>query len=189
MDSDNQNFCTRCGRSLAEDARYCPECGARVPGRNPEQVEEERQMVRTAVIRQLKWAAVAMAIYSIPFLIIGIYTAVSIDSMTDLVVNDPNFSSYAEAYGLTYDEVHSYFQYASILYIVSSLCGLVSVACCWRRTHYWVALAACILSIFIGASGLLALFLGFIALWLVMTSKLGFKEYEDRLDEALSEIQ
>lgn len=91
MESDNQNFCTRCGRSLAADARYCPECGARVPGRNPEQVEEEKEMVRSAVTRQLKWAAVAMAIYSIPFLILGIYTAFSIDSMTDLVINDPNF--------------------------------------------------------------------------------------------------
>ena len=47
----------------------------------------------------------------------------------------------------------------------------------------------CIVSIFTGAAGLLALFLGFIAMWMIMTAKLGFREYADRLDDALSEIQ
>lgn len=189
MEQDNQNFCTRCGCSLSDQARYCPECGARVPGRNPEQVEEEKQMVRTAVGRQLNWATALMLIYSVPFLVLGIYTAVSIDSMTDLIVNDPNFSSYADMYGLTYDEVHSYFEYAAYAYIISSVCGIASAACCWKKSHYWAALVLCIVSIFTGAAGFLALFLGFIAMWMIMTAKLGFKEYADRLDDALSEIQ
>ena len=43
---DNQNFCVQCGQYLAEDAKFCPSCGARVPGRNPDLVEQDRQAVR-----------------------------------------------------------------------------------------------------------------------------------------------
>ena len=159
MEADNQNFCTRCGHVLSESARFCPECGARVPGRNPEQVEEEKQAIRSAMDRQLRWAAILMLIYSIPFLVIGVYTALSIDSMTDLVVNDPNFSSYADMYGLTYDEVHEYFEYAGYAFILSSVLGLVSALCCWKRSHFWVALVFCVLSVFTGAAGFVAMFM------------------------------
>ena len=47
MEADNQNFCTRCGHLLSDSARFCPECGARVPGRNPEQVEEEKTKTKS----------------------------------------------------------------------------------------------------------------------------------------------
>ena len=189
MEADNQNFCTRCGHVLSASARFCPECGARVPGRNPEQVEEEKEAIRSAMDRQLSWAAVLMLIYSIPFLVIGVYTAVSMDAMVDLVVNDPNFSSYADAYGLTYDEVHAYFEYAAYAYIISSVCGLVSAVCCWKRTHFWVALILCILSIFTGAAGFLALFMGFIALWMIIGARGRFREYAANFEEMLSRIE
>lgn len=188
MDSDSQKFCTHCGCALAENARYCPECGTRIPGRNPEEVEAEKQVVRTAFGSQLKWAAALMLIYSIPFLIIGIYTAVSIDAMTDLVVNDPNFSYYVETYGLTYDEVHEYFQYAGFAYILSSVCGILSAVMCIKRIHYWPAMILCIVSIFTGAAGFFALFLGFFAFWMILSGKLGFKQYEQEMETELSKI-
>lgn len=91
MEADNQNFCTRCGHMLSESARFCPECGARVPGRNPEQVEEEKQAIRSAMDRQLRWAAILMIIYSVPFLVIGVYTAFSVESMAASWSTIPTF--------------------------------------------------------------------------------------------------
>ena len=73
---DNQNFCVRCGQNLAPDAKFCPACGTRVPGRNQEQVEEERQAVRDLAKSRLNWATAMMLIYSIPFMLIGIYLLV-----------------------------------------------------------------------------------------------------------------
>ena len=189
MEADNQNFCTRCGHLLSDSARFCPECGARVPGRNPEQVEEEKQAIRSAMDRQLRWAAILMLIYSIPFLVIGVYTVFNVDAMADLVVNDPNFSSYAEAYGLTYDEVCEYFEYAGYAFILSSVLGLISALCCWKRSHFWVALVFCVLSVFTGAAGFVAMFMGLIALWMIIVARGRFVEYEKNFEEILSKIE
>ena len=53
---DNQNFCVQCGQYLAEDAKFCPSCGARVPGRNPDLVEQDRQAVRDVMKYRMYWA-------------------------------------------------------------------------------------------------------------------------------------
>ena len=43
MESEsNQNFCYQCGHMLTPEQKFCPECGTRVPGRNPEAVEQEK---------------------------------------------------------------------------------------------------------------------------------------------------
>lgn len=189
MSDDVRNFCTRCGHMLSDGTRFCPECGLRVPGANPEQVEEERQAIRDAMGRQLRWATAVMVIYSVPFLVLGIYAATNIGSMTDLIVNDPNFSGYADMYGLTYDEVYSYFEYAALGFIASSVCGLVCAVCCWRRAHFWAAFLLCMAAILLGSMGFISMFLGFIALWLIIGSKPGFREYSDRLEEELSRME
>lgn len=185
---DNQNFCYHCGHSLTPEQRFCPECGTRVPGRNPEAAEQEKAAIKEAVGKQIKWAAIMMLVYSIPFLVIGVYIAVAADSMTDLIWNDPNTQSYIEQYGLSYDEIHAYFQYASIVYIISSLCGIASAYLCLKRQHFWPALILCILSFLTGAAGFIALFIGILAFWMILAGKMGFKEYEEKLDEQLSRI-
>ena len=134
-------------------------------------------------------AAILMIIYSVPFLVIGVYTAFSVESMADLVVNDPNFSSYADAYGLTYDEVCEYFEYAGYAFILSSVLGLISALCCWKRSHFWVALVFCILSVFTGAAGFVAMFMGLIALWMIIAARGRFVEYEKNFEEILSKIE
>ena len=123
---DNQNFCVQCGQYLAEDAKFCPSCGARVPGRNPDLVEQDRQAVRDVMKYRMYWAIALMLIYSIPFLIIGVYLAVDLDSIVNMIMTDPLYADYVDYYGWTYDQLHEVFYYASFAYILSSVCGIVS---------------------------------------------------------------
>lgn len=186
---DNQNFCVRCGQNLAPDAKFCPACGTRVPGRNQEQVEEERQAVRDLAKSRLNWATAMMLIYSIPFMLIGIYLLVDLDGIVNMIMTDPMYEGYVDYYGWTYDQLHDVFEVAGYAYIVSSVCGIVASVLCWKKTKYWFALILCIVSMFTGAMGLFALFMGMFSFWIILTSKLAFVEYQDQLEEELSKIQ
>lgn len=186
---DNQNFCIRCGEVLATDAKFCPKCGVRIPGRNQEQVEEERQAVRDGLKYRLYWAIALMLIYSVPFLIIGIYFVADLDGIVNTIMTDPFYASYVDYYGWTYDELYDVLQVASYAYIISSICGIAAAVLCWKRVGYWAALVLCIISMFVGATGLFALFLGMFAFWAILTSKLSFKKYEGQLEQELNQIQ
>lgn len=187
--SDNQNFCVHCGQMLAEDAKFCPACGTRVPGRNEEQVMAERQAVRDVVKSRLNWAVALMLIYSIPFLIIGVYFLVDLEGIVSMVMTDPLYADYVNYYGWTYDELYEALKYVGYMYIASSVCGIVSAVLCLKKTLYWVALILCLLSMFVGAMGLFALFMGMFAFWIVLTSKMAFREYQDQFEEELNKIQ
>lgn len=187
--ADNQNFCEKCGQYLNEGAAFCPACGKRVPGRSPEQVEAEREGIRTAMASRLKWAAIMMLAYSIPFLLIGIYVSVSLDTLVSELVNNPSYESYMELVGLSEAELHDLLQQSGILFIVSSLCGVLSSVLCFRRRLYWGAVILCILSFLIGSTGFFALFMGLGAFWLLLSSKLVFSEYSERFDEEMAKIQ
>ncbi|MGN0098262.1 MAG: zinc ribbon domain-containing protein [Candidatus Methanomethylophilaceae archaeon] len=185
---DNQNFCVKCGQFLDEGARFCPACGMRVPGRSLEQVEAEREEVRSLMTSHLKLAAIMMLVYSIPFLIIGIVITVSLDSIVDELINNPSYESYMEIMGLSETELHDVLQQCGLMYIVSSVCGVLSSVLCFKRRMYWVAVLLCILSFLIGSTGFFALFMGLGAFWLLLSSKLVFSEYSDMLDEELTKI-
>ena len=93
---------------------------------------------------RMYWAVALMLIYSIPFLIIGVYLAVDLDSIVNMLMTDPLYADYVDYYGWTYDQLHDVLYYASFAYILSSVCGIVSSVLCWKRTQYWVALILCI---------------------------------------------
>ena len=185
---DNQNFCEKCGQYLNEGAAFCPACGARVPGRSPEQIEAEREQVRSVMASRLKWAAMMMLVYSIPFLVLGIYISVSLDSIVSELINNPSYESYMELIGLFETELHTLLQQCGLMFIVSSVCGILSSVLCFKRRLYWVAVILCILSFIIGSTGFFALFMGLGAFWLLLSSKLAFDEYSDKLDEELAKI-
>ena len=186
---DNQNFCIQCGQVLAADAKFCPACGARVPGRNPEQVEAEKQEIRDVMKARLNWAVALMLIYSIPFLIIGIYILVDLDGLVNMIMTDPLYADYVDYYGWTASQLTDVFEVAGYAYILSSVCGIVSSVLCWKRTKYWIAVILCVMSMFTGAMGLFALFMGMFAFWTILTSKLAFAEYQDQLEGELDKIQ
>ena len=54
---------------------------------------------------------------------------------------------------------------------------------------FWIAVILCIVSMFTGAMGLFALFMGMFAFWTILTSKLAFVEYQDQLEGELDKIQ
>lgn len=188
MEESSQNFCTRCGRKLEPGTAFCPECGLRVPGKSEEQVREEKEQIRGFLQTRLKWAAAMMLIYSIPFLIIGVYISVSLDSLVNELFTNPAYSDVIDFYGLTESEMTDLFGYLGILYIISSLFGIVSSVLCLKRRMYWVAMVLCIMSFLTGAAGLFALFMGLGAFWMILGSKLGFQEYADQFDEECSKL-
>ncbi|MDO5852791.1 MAG: zinc ribbon domain-containing protein [Thermoplasmata archaeon] len=188
MEEDTSGFCAHCGHYLKDGERFCPECGTRVPAADPEEAARERAEVKEAVGRQLRWASIILLVYSIPFLALGIAFLLFSDGIADYVFSDGAFDSYIEYYGFTQDEVRTYLQYSALAFLASGLCGIASAALCWKRTRYWLAVVLCILSVFAGSTGLLSLFLGLLAFWMVIVSKPAFREYEGRLDEELSRI-
>lgn len=185
--SDNQNFCVKCGQVLSESDKYCPACGARVPGRSPEQVEAEKQLIRDSMSSRLNWAVALMLIYSIPFIIIGIWIMADLNGIVDTIWTDPLYADYIDYYGLTQTEIHDLFYWASITYIISSICGIVSAVLCYKRIVYWGAVLLCLISMFTGAAGLFALFMGLFAFWIIITSRPIFSKYTDELDQFLEE--
>ncbi|MDO5861675.1 MAG: zinc-ribbon domain-containing protein [Thermoplasmata archaeon] len=186
--NEQQNFCTHCGHFLQQGERFCPECGTRVPGANPEEVAREKAELKEAVGKQLRWASILMLVYSLPFLAIGVVFLFGADAVTDYVTSTDTFASYVDYYGLTADEVHSYVQYSSVAFLASGLCGVGSAVLCWKRTKYWAAVLLCVVSVFAGSTGFVSLFLGLLAFWMIVASKPAFREYEGKLDDALSRI-
>lgn len=185
---DEKKFCTRCGRYLEQGVSFCPDCGLRVPGRSPEQIEEDKAQVRSLMASRLKWAAVMMLVYSIPFLILGVYISVGLDGFVNELFTNPAYSDYVEFYGLTQDEVSGVLRYAAIMYIVSSVCGIASAALCMKRRMYWVAMILCVMSFLLGTMGFFGLFIGLGAFWLIMSSKLCFEDYSDKFDEEFAKM-
>ncbi len=187
--NDSQSFCTYCGQFLDTDVRFCPGCGTRVPGRNPDDVQQERQVVKDALDRQLRWAAYMMLVYSIPFLLIGLYVIIVADELAEVLMNDPTFRGYIDYYGFTIDDVRGYFEYAGFAYLTSSIFGIASAFLCMKRARFWLATLLCILSVLSGVAGFFALFLGLFAFWFIISARLGFKEKEEELNAALDQIQ
>lgn len=186
MLTEEQRFCTYCGQNLSGNARFCPSCGTKVPSDDPAVAEAEKAKIKDSLGNQLNWAAVLMLVYSVPFLIFGLYLLIDLNSIVDILMADPNF---VEMYGFSREEVTQYFNYAVFAYLASSICGIVSAVLCWKRMHYWVALILCIFSVFTGAAGFLALFMGLFAFWMILAGRIGFSEYSDKLDEELAQMR
>lgn len=182
-----QSFCEKCGVRINADAHFCPSCGYRIPGRNEEEVAKERQFVRDMVLNRAKWAGYLMLIYGIPLIIVGVYYFVASDSIANAIWNDPTAHQQLVDWGLTFDDVTNYLSYWGIGWLVSGIAGICSAVLCIKRVHYIPAVILCIVSVIFSITGFLSLIIGLIAFWLVISSRLGFKEYEDKLDEIVEQ--
>ncbi len=164
--SDINAFCTRCGRNLSEIDRYCPECGMKVPGRTPEEDKAEEEAIKGALSTRLNIAVAMILIYSIPLLIVGLYILVDASTISDAL-----FPTYQEHFGYTQDEMDLLVKWSGYSCIISSVLGIAAAALSYKRRAYWAAVFLCIVSMFSGVLGFLALFMGMIAFWLILTSK------------------
>lgn len=180
MTEDN-NFCTRCGHSLSGMDKFCPECGFRVPGRNPEQEAKEIEALDNALDTRVKWAGYLMLAYSIPFLIMGIWVLVDQSYIIDTL-----WGYYQDYAGVTEAELEEFVRYAGYMYIVSSVAGIASAVFCIKKKMFWIALVLCMVSMLTGVAGFLSLFMGLIALWIILTSKPVFdgKTAKDLIEES-----
>ncbi len=187
--TDQYEFCTQCGAKLSPNTRYCPECGTRVPGRNPELVEAEKEAIRTSLRSRPRWAGWLMLIYGIPLLCLGLYYLIDAQSITDMFWQNPTFVEQMNALGITMADFEQYLVYLGTAWIISGASGIISAALCFYRRFYYAALALCIVSAILAVSGFLALFFGLISFWIILSSKGGFKEFEDEVEKELNSIQ
>lgn len=186
----DQDFCAKCGIKLSSDVYYCPSCGYHIPGKKEAEVKVEKDLVRTTLQSRAKWAGYLMLIYGIPLLIMGVYYMVASGSIADALWNDPNVHKQLVDWGITYDELVKYLQYWGIGWFVSGAMAILSSLLCIKRKSYVLALILCVVSVIFSITGFITFLFGLIAFWLVASSKLGFEEYKDDLEEYLnSEIQ
>ena len=181
---EKHNFCVKCGISLDDSDRFCPNCGERVPGMNPEQVAEEKETIRGALDSRMKWHIIMMMLYAVPFLFLGIYIMYNSDFLVDFIMENP-----IEGMDLTEDLVVQGVKVLAVAYLISALSAVVSSVCCYKKKYYWVAVVTCFISMFTGIAGFFALFMGMFALLQIITSKLGFEEYSEQLESELNKIR
>ncbi|MBP3385743.1 MAG: zinc ribbon domain-containing protein [Candidatus Methanomethylophilaceae archaeon] len=186
---DEKKFCTKCGNELAPDAKFCPDCGTRIPGRNEEQVQAERAMVREFMDKRLRWCTILMLIYSVPFLFIGIWYNLNAADLAQTLMTDPLYKDVVDMFELTYQEAVDSYEVVGIAYILSAIFGFISAFLCWKKRMFWVATITCLLSLITGVAGFFAIFVGLITLWMIFSSKLAFAEYSEQYEEALESIQ
>lgn len=187
--TDQIEFCAQCGAKLSLNTKYCPECGNRVPGRNQEAVEAEKEMIRTAIRSRPRWAGYLMLIYGIPLLCMGLYYLIDAQGITDMLWQNSTFVDQMNSLGITMEEFEKYLIYFGSAWIISGASGIISAALCFTRKHYYVALVLCIISAILAVSGFIAMFFGLISFWIILSSKLGFKEYESKMEEELQVIE
>ncbi len=187
--TENDKFCTKCGQNISASVRFCPSCGARVQGPTDEEISAEKGAFVQAMAGRLKLASVMMIVYSVPFLILGVYCLADASGLAAGVFNEPAFAEAIDYYGLTQAEVADLFGSVGILYILSSVFGLASAFLCYKRRMYWVALIACILSFLTGVAGFFALFMGLLAFWMILGGRFAFEEYAEELDREFEKLK
>ncbi|MCK9322396.1 MAG: zinc-ribbon domain-containing protein [Candidatus Methanomethylophilaceae archaeon] len=187
--SDHSEFCTQCGAKLNSNNHFCPECGAGVPGMNPEKVKAEKEAIRESIKGRLGWAGIMILVYSVPFLIMGLYYLFDSTSIANALWNNSTIHQQLINMGWTFENLKDYLMYFGAGWLISGATGIIAAVACFKRTNYYVAMIFCLISALFAITGIFAFLLGFLAFWFIMSSKLGFKENEAELEEQLNTIE
>lgn len=168
--TDDTDFCAACGASVGKTDQYCPACGIPVAGR---QADEEMQAAyKSAVSSNISWAGVMLFIASIPSLVMGIYMIVDNTQAAQLLIDmydavNVNFADLAEA-------IKDY----GIIFLAIGLLGIVGSVFCYLHKYWWFVLIITLVVLLVGVASFIGIFLGFLALWFVISSRSGFLEYQ-----------
>lgn len=177
MDDGSLGFCTHCGRRLNGGEARCPECGAWLDSA-ASRAEAER--IRALYGRQLRVASSILLVCSVLVLALGIASRLWPDELADalegLAVPTWAVGGYWDA-----GEAAEHLRNASLSLTVSGVCGLGAGVLTALRRHYWAAMILCSVFIIAGPSGIVWLFLEFLAFWLIMSARYGFEEYGSRI--------
>lgn len=176
MDDGSLGFCTHCGCRLKGGEPRCPECGAWLDTAASRAAAER---IGAVYVRQLRIASVILLVCSAIALAFGIASRLWPDELADAL---EGLAVPTWAVGGYWDEGEGaeYLRNASLSLIVSGVCGLGAGALTAARRRYWIAICLCSVSIIAGPSGIVWLFLEFLAFWMMMNARYGFREYEGR---------
>lgn len=175
MEQAGDRFCTRCGCIAEDGATRCPECGAWLDGAA---ARAELERIRTLYGRQLRRACIIMLVYSVPVLMLGTVCLVSTDALADAVAGSSSLRYLlGESWDTAADAASGLRGMAPEL-VISGVCGLGCAVLVGLRRRFWIAMLLCSVSIIVGPSGILWLFLEFLAFWMIMSARYGFREYE-----------
>lgn len=177
MDDGSLGFCTHCGRRLNGGETRCPECGAWLDS-VASRAEAER--VRALYGRQLRIASAIMLVCSVLVLAYGAASYLWSDELAD-AINRGTVPTWAVGgYWDSDEDAADYLHGAALSCILSGICGLGAGVLTALRRRYWVAMALCSVFIIAGPSGIVWLFVEFLAFWMLMNARYGFREYESK---------
>jgi len=170
------NFCPACGKNVPSGTTYCPVCGCCL-GDPGSEIREEAAEKRMGAER-ITIAAVLILMYSIPMVLVGIWTFVSAGSASNTLFNDPNFSWYADmliSYGYTASSLTSLIEAVGLMAIVAGSVGVAAAVLALTRRLWIIAMMLCMLSAIIGTVTLFGLILGLIAFWMLYRARPAFE--------------
>lgn len=164
-------FCTSCGSKVDDNDLFCPSCGAPVSGREADQAYQE--MYKAATYRSVTWAGILLLIAAIPSIIMGAY----------MIIDDV---AAAEIIKSTYDwvtidasELANLIMDYGIIMLAIGLLGVVGAVLCFVHKYWWAVLLITVVVLCMGVATFIGIFLGFLALWSVLSSRSGFEEYQN----------
>lgn len=169
--TDDTDFCAACGASVGKDDQYCPSCGIPVAGRAAD--EAIQTAYKTAVSSNITWAGVMLLIASIPSLVMGAYMIIDNAQAAQMMIDvydavNVNFADLAET-------IKDY----GIIFLAIGILGIVGAAFCFMHKYWWFVLVITLVVLLVGVTTFIGVFLGFLALWFVISSRSGFLEYQE----------
>lgn len=177
MDDGSLGFCTHCGRRLNGGETRCPECGSWLDSA-ASRAEAER--VRALYGRQLRIASAIMLACSVLVLMYGTASYLWSDELAD-ALNRGTVPTWAVGgYWDSDEDAAEYLHSAALSCILSGACGLGAGVLTALRRHYWAAMGLCSVFIIAGPSGIVWLFVEFLAFWMLISARYGFREYESK---------
>lgn len=166
-------FCTRCGKNVSPEAQFCSECGAPIEGSRADvEIRQATNDYQTMVTESRRtWVILLMVIFSVPAIICGAYLAVNVSQIMSILIQNADYISWADAYGITPAMTESSLNYFAYLMIASGACVAVATVCVVMRRYWFVAVGLTFLGSLLFCGSIFGILIGLLVTWMVYSMK------------------
>lgn len=160
------DFCTACGATVGENSLFCPSCGAPIEGRGGE--EAIREAYKEVSYRNVVWVGIFLLAASIPSIVMGLYMIIDNTAAAQIMID------IYDMVNINASDMAELIRDTGIIPLAVGLLGVAGAVLCFMHRYWWAVLVITIVVLFVGVSSLIGTFLGFLALWFVLSSRNGF---------------